>query len=66
MVAQGVLAPGNVIQAKEVLAKHDEKYTPPEIEEAMKENHSPEIEAAVKENSHQSVSGAEQRDGNPL
>ncbi|XOO24205.1 cytochrome c maturation protein CcmE [Edwardsiella ictaluri] len=37
VVAQGVLAPGNVIQAKEVLAKHDEKYTPPEIEEAMKE-----------------------------
>lgn len=39
VVAQGVLEPGNVIQAKEVLAKHDEKYTPPEVEAAMKENH---------------------------
>lgn len=39
VVAQGVLQPGNLIEAKEVLAKHDEKYTPPEIEDAMKKNH---------------------------
>ncbi|WP_312047119.1 cytochrome c maturation protein CcmE [Erwinia sp.] len=39
VVAQGVLQPGNRIEAKEVLAKHDEKYTPPEIEDAMKKNH---------------------------
>ncbi|CQR24909.1 cytochrome c-type biogenesis protein CcmE [Yersinia enterocolitica] len=39
MVAQGVFAEGNTINAKEVLAKHDEKYTPPEVKEAMKENH---------------------------
>lgn len=39
VVAQGVLAEGNVINAREVLAKHDEKYTPPEVAEAMKENH---------------------------
>ncbi|EFE95511.1 cytochrome c maturation protein CcmE [Serratia odorifera] len=39
VVAQGVLAAGNVVQAKEVLAKHDEKYTPPEVADAMKENH---------------------------
>ncbi|WP_075181371.1 cytochrome c maturation protein CcmE [Pantoea sp. 1.19] len=36
VVAQGVLQPGNVIAAQEVLAKHDEKYTPPEISEALK------------------------------
>lgn len=36
VVAQGVLASGNQVIAKEVLAKHDEKYTPPEIENAMK------------------------------
>ncbi|MDF2043912.1 MULTISPECIES: cytochrome c maturation protein CcmE [unclassified Pantoea] len=36
VVAQGVLAAGNQVIAKEVLAKHDEKYTPPEIENAMK------------------------------
>lgn len=38
VVAQGVLTAGNHIVAKEVLAKHDEKYTPPEIEDAMKSN----------------------------
>lgn len=36
VVAQGVLEPGNLINAKEVLAKHDENYTPPEISAAMK------------------------------
>ncbi|MDZ7277785.1 cytochrome c maturation protein CcmE [Pantoea eucrina] len=36
VVAQGVLAAGNRIMAQEVLAKHDENYTPPEIEDAMK------------------------------
>ncbi|MNH40153.1 Cytochrome c-type biogenesis protein CcmE [compost metagenome] len=39
MVAQGVLEEGNVVNAREVLAKHDEKYTPPEVADAMKENH---------------------------
>ncbi|NEG66804.1 cytochrome c maturation protein CcmE [Pantoea agglomerans] len=39
VVAQGVLAAGNQVIAKEVLAKHDEKYTPPEIVDAMKSNH---------------------------
>jgi len=39
VVAQCVLENGSLINAKEVLAKHDEKYTPPEIEDAMKKNH---------------------------
>ncbi|MBT0718007.1 cytochrome c maturation protein CcmE [Rosenbergiella epipactidis] len=39
VVAQGVLAPNHLIKAEQVLAKHDEKYTPPEIEDAMKKNH---------------------------
>ncbi|MDR7345496.1 cytochrome c-type biogenesis protein CcmE [Pantoea alhagi] len=39
VVAQGELQAGNLVQAKEVLAKHDEKYTPPEISEAMQKNH---------------------------
>jgi len=39
IVAQGVLEDGNLVNAKEVLAKHDEKYTPPEIQDAMKKNH---------------------------
>ncbi|WP_058912713.1 cytochrome c maturation protein CcmE [Entomohabitans teleogrylli] len=39
VVAQGVLESGDLIVAKEVLAKHDENYTPPEIEKAMEKNH---------------------------
>lgn len=39
VVAQGVFEENNVINAKEVLAKHDENYMPPEVEEAMKDNH---------------------------
>ncbi len=39
VVAQGTLESSDHIIAKEVLAKHDEKYTPPEIKEAMDENH---------------------------
>ena len=39
VVAQGVLGPDNVVNAKQVLAKHDEKYVPPEVADAMKENH---------------------------
>ncbi|WP_288821003.1 cytochrome c maturation protein CcmE [uncultured Leclercia sp.] len=31
VVVQGVLEAGNHILAREVLAKHDEKYTPPEL-----------------------------------
>lgn len=38
VVAQGVLAEGNRVYANEVLAKHDEKYTPPEIQDAMKKD----------------------------
>jgi cytochrome c-type biogenesis protein CcmE len=36
VVAQGVLGAGQVVQAREVLAKHDEKYIPPEVAETMK------------------------------
>ena len=35
-VAQGVLLQPDVLQASEVLAKHDEEYMPPELAEAMK------------------------------
>ncbi|AJJ11376.1 cytochrome c-type biogenesis protein CcmE [Yersinia rohdei] len=51
VVAQGVFASGNVINAKEVLAKHDEKYTPPEVQEAMKENHTRPAESYSNANS---------------
>ena len=36
IVATGVLAEAGVIQAEEVLAKHDEEYMPPELAEQMK------------------------------
>ncbi len=39
VVVQGGLEKGNHILAKEVLAKHDENYTPPEVEKAMEANH---------------------------
>ncbi len=48
IVAQGVLEEGNVIRATEVLAKHDENYTPPEVAEAMKSNHSPATQSMIK------------------
>jgi len=36
VVAQGELGPDGVFAAKEVLAKHDENYMPPEAAEALK------------------------------
>ncbi|BDH45033.1 cytochrome c-type biogenesis protein CcmE [Salmonella enterica subsp. enterica serovar Choleraesuis] len=39
VVAQGELEDKDHVIAKEVLAKHDENYTPPEIKDAMQENH---------------------------
>ncbi|MGB1297752.1 MAG: cytochrome c maturation protein CcmE [Psychrobium sp.] len=39
IVANGVLAEGNIVVATEVLAKHDENYVAPEIAEAMKKQH---------------------------
>lgn len=36
IVAQGVLIAADVIEATEVLAKHDEEYMPPELAEKMK------------------------------
>jgi cytochrome c-type biogenesis protein CcmE len=39
VVTQGRLGPDGVFQASEVLAKHDENYTPPEAAEAVKKAH---------------------------
>lgn len=39
VVAQGVMEGTTLIHAKEVLAKHDENYTPPEVKAAMEQNH---------------------------
>ncbi|EAN6467501.1 cytochrome c maturation protein CcmE [Salmonella enterica] len=36
---KGTLEKGSHVLAQEVLAKHDENYTPPEVEKAMQENH---------------------------
>jgi len=38
-VATGVLDDNRVLQATQVLAKHDENYTPPEVAEAMQEGY---------------------------
>jgi cytochrome c-type biogenesis protein CcmE len=37
VVAQGTLGPDGVFAAREVLAKHDENYMPPEAAEALKQ-----------------------------
>ena len=44
VVAQGTLGPDGVFRAREVLAKHDENYMPPEAAEAVQKAH----EAAAK------------------
>nr|MCU0945720.1 cytochrome c maturation protein CcmE [Rubritepida sp.] len=36
VVTQGVLRPDGVFQAREVLARHDETYMPPEVADALK------------------------------
>lgn len=36
IVAQGQLSPAGHFQAQDVLAKHDENYMPPEVEDALK------------------------------
>lgn len=38
VVTEGKLGPDGVFVASEVLAKHDEKYMPPEVAKAMKHN----------------------------
>lgn len=38
IVAQGTLRPDGVFLASEVLAKHDEKYMPPEVADALKKS----------------------------
>lgn len=48
IVARGELDENNVLQAVEVLAKHDENYMPPEVAEALeKAGHMPKPEAEV-------------------
>ena len=44
VVAQGQLGPDGIFRAREVLAKHDENYMPPEATEAVQKAH----EAAAK------------------
>jgi cytochrome c-type biogenesis protein CcmE len=38
VIAEGVLGADGVFTAREVLAKHDEKYMPPEVAKALKES----------------------------
>ena len=37
VIAEGSLTPGGVFIAREVLAKHDENYMPPEVAKALKD-----------------------------
>ena len=38
VIAEGSLGPEGIFSAREVLAKHDEKYMPPEVAKALKES----------------------------
>jgi cytochrome c-type biogenesis protein CcmE len=38
VIAEGTLGKDGVFTAREVLAKHDEKYMPPEVAKALKES----------------------------
>ncbi len=38
VIAEGSLGPDGIFNAGEVLAKHDEKYMPPEVAKALKES----------------------------
>ena len=38
VIAEGSLSPDGIFSAHEVLAKHDEKYMPPEVAKALKES----------------------------
>ena len=57
VVAQGSLRSDGVFEAREVLAKHDENYMPPEVAEALKKN------GTWKESGAQHAPGAQQADG---
>jgi len=46
VVAQGSLGPDGVFRAREVLAKHDENYMPPEAAEAVERAHEAAARAA--------------------
>jgi cytochrome c-type biogenesis protein CcmE len=52
IIAQGILEQGNVIQAFEVLAKHDEEYMPADVAEAVKGIKHVKPEYSLKENGY--------------
>lgn len=52
-IATGKLDKNNVLQATQVLAKHDENYTPPEVADAM--NKAYEIKQKQKQQQYQEV-----------
>lgn len=58
VVAQGVMEKNNVVNARQVLAKHDEKYVPPEVEDALKENHQAPVSVSIEKESDQSNQGS--------
>lgn len=47
-IAAGRLVGNNILQATEVLAKHDEKYTPPEVADSMNAAYQIQQEARAK------------------
>ncbi len=47
IVAQGLLLGDRQVRATEVLAKHDEKYMPPEVKDALKKAEAKKVKATI-------------------
>ena len=58
-IASGKLDDNRVLQATQILAKHDENYTPPEVADAMNEAHRRKQEEGYSENNSYENNGYE-------
>jgi cytochrome c-type biogenesis protein CcmE len=56
VIAQGKMTPDGTFVAEEVLAKHDENYMPPEVQEALAKSHA----AGVSEMAEKELAATEQ------
>lgn len=63
IVAQGVLTEPNLMVATEVLAKHDENYVPPELEEQLQKAHQPMGVADLKNESERDLMIKQMQEG---
>jgi cytochrome c-type biogenesis protein CcmE len=58
-IASGKVDENLVLQATQILAKHDENYTPPEVADAMNEAYQRKQEALSEQSNKESLDGKE-------